>query len=92
MKTFTAYVQQYMMPDGRRVEQSTELPASCNADYYRMCYAGYNLAAEMLSTGQVSLTIENSEKDLDIEIVANGPGVQEAYVKMLARNFGKVKP
>ena len=87
MKTFPVRVVQYMMPDGRKVEQTTDIPVDFIESYADMTERGLRFGAEMLPTGQVSLTVENPTMgtDLDIEIVHNGPEVQIAIVSMLAR-------
>jgi hypothetical protein len=46
---------------------------------------GYHLTAEVLATGMVSCTIEGDDEDVDIEVVSNGPEVQDALARMLAR-------
>lgn len=45
--------------------------------------------AEMLRTGEVSLTISDpkEEMDVDIEVMPNGPDVQRGMVAMLGRRL-----
>ena len=41
------------------------------------------LAAEVLQTQEVSITIEDDEQDFDIRVVKNGPEVNAAVREML---------
>ena len=79
-------VTQYLMPNGRQSQSMTDVPDACAADYERMKSYGMNLAAEVLGTGLVSLTIEDREREADFacELVCNGPDVQDAYARILA--------
>lgn len=88
MTTFTADVRQYLMPDGRLREVTTELPATLREAYMAMQQSGCRLEAEVLTTGEVSVTIfdPKEEVDVDIEVVPNGPRVQTAIAAMLNRN------
>lgn len=85
LNDFAVEVTQYMTPNGRPVLQSTKLPIDSLAAYKDMKKSGCCFEAEMLRTRQVSLTISNGEEDVDIEIAANGPGIQQAMVAMLNR-------
>ena len=83
--TFEAQVVQFMRPSGRQNPTSTMLSDEVLPIYREMQAAGCRFEAEVLRTGQVSVTISDDEADRDIEIVANGPGVQDAMEKMLKR-------
>ncbi len=87
----TVEVMQYKMPDGRQVPTSTNLPDEYRDKYIVMLSKGWRFAAEVLSDGQVSLTIENPREEVDenIRIVENGPNVQVAMIEMLNES---VKP
>jgi len=84
---YTADVIQYKMPDGRKVPTSTKLPMDSREAYLDMQKHGCNFAAEMLMTGEISVTIEDpkNEVDVDIEVIPNGPDVQKGMVAMLNR-------
>jgi len=84
-KTFEADVLQYMMPDGRQVHMKTPLPVECLEAYEAMEAANCRLEAEVLSTGEVSVTISDSEYDRDCRVVKNGPDVKTALAAMLNR-------
>lgn len=77
---------QYLLPDGRK--KSTFIGVHMDvADRARSIAAkGLAFECELLTTGQVSLTITDPEKgDLDIRVVPNGPGVREAVEEMVRR-------
>lgn len=82
--TFT----QYLRPDGRRQPVSILMPhdVADKADQLRARHLV--LECEVLRTGEVSLTIADQEKerDVDIRVVPNGPGVPEAVMD-LVRTF-----
>ncbi len=77
-------VTQYKRPNGRPVNQETDLPDTCAADYKDMIAAGWRFAAEVVPGG-VSLTIENNEMDCACELAKNGPEVQRTMAAMLSR-------
>ena len=87
MKTTTVEVTQYLLPDGRQKRFTTELPADSEAAYGDMLARGCRLEAEVMLTGEVSLAVVNpsEQRDVDNEVVFNGPAVQVALVAMLAR-------
>ena len=76
---------QYMRPNGRTVETSTELPDTMRPFYETMLRRGWHFSAEVLTTGHISLTIEDRVKELDVagRIVVNGPAVQCALEELL---------
>jgi len=86
-ETFTADIIQFMRPDGRQVERTVELPKQFEPNYLNMINSGCRFESEVLSTGEVSLTLANTaeEEDVDIEVVENGPEVPLALVGMLKR-------
>ena len=89
--TFTANVTQYMRPSGAAKAVTTELPLDCQDAYNAMQIAGCRFEAEVLGTGEVSITISNDGCDLDIEVSENGPAVQAGMVAMLGRRLWERK-
>lgn len=78
---------QYMLPNGRKVETSIEVDRDVADKAHSLIIEGLRFECEVLTTGDVSLTITDPEVgDLDIRIVSNGPGVREA-VEELVREF-----
>jgi hypothetical protein len=76
---------QYLRPDGRQVIRSAEAPDELLEKYKAIHDAGCVLAAEVLTTGHVSLTVEAPDDagDFMIEVVPNGPEVPKAWERML---------
>ncbi len=88
MTTQAAYeveVIQYLRPDGRNKKVTTELPIETESLYQDMLSTNCRFESEVLMTGEISVSISNEEGDLDIEIITNGPEVQESMVTMLKR-------
>jgi hypothetical protein len=86
----TVEVIQFMLPNGRQVRQTTQVPDDCAPGYEAMRAAGLRLTAEMLTTGEVSLCIEHpGEGDYAIDVVSNGPAVQDSIARMLREFDGK---
>lgn len=80
---------QYLRPNGRRAAVSIEVAPDVATKAHSIIARGLSFECEVLSTGQVSLTITDPEEgDLDIRVVTNGPGVREA-VEDLVRRFGE---
>ena len=80
----TVEVVQYMRPDGRAVVMHTDIRDAFEAPYRTIRRRGWRLAAEHLSDGAISLTVEDDEQDFAHEIVANGPEVQAAIERLIA--------
>src|SRR5260221_6538289 len=87
---FSAEITQYLMPNGKRIKSQTDLPISIKDDYDDMIKHGCRLEAEVLSTGNVSVTISDGEEDLEIEIIENGPEVRKAIIDMIRRKPWKL--
>lgn len=86
---FEVDVIQYLMPNGRRRHCKTDLPVDVKPAYEDMQQHNCRFESEMLTTGEVSLTIydPDSESDIDIEVVKNGPDIQTAMARMLKRGL-----
>lgn len=82
---------QYMRPDGHQ----KLIYITIDEDYDRRANVilneGFVFEIEVLTTGEVSMTISNDEADLFIEICENGPAVVE-HVKKLIDNFYSSNP
>lgn len=78
-------VMQFVLPNGRQVPVTIELPGDLTGQYATMKSCGARLTAEVLTTGEVSLCIEHPEYgDFDARVVPTGPDVPAALVQMLA--------
>ena len=85
--TTTVEVIQYLRSNGRKVNQTTVLDGDLQSDYEDMKKHDCHFEAEVLRTGEVSLTIwdQKKEKDIDIILAVNSVDVQEALKNMLKK-------
>ena len=85
--TTTVEVVQYLRSNGRKVLQTTELEGNLQSDYEDMQNHNCHFEAEVLKTGEVSLTIWNEvkEKDIDMILAMNSVDVQKALTDMLQK-------
>ena len=80
---------QYMRPDGRAVPVSINVSPDVATKARAIIARGLVFECEVLSTGQVSMTITDpKEGDLDIRVRVNGPGIREAVEDLVLR-FGE---
>ena len=77
---------QFMRPDGRRVETGIDRPQEIATRAQKIIAAGYRFEAEVLTTGEVSLTITNDEEDHAFEVIPNGEAVPDAVDRLIS-NF-----
>lgn len=78
---------QYLMPDGRIRQIAIDRPKDICDKALDIIKAGYRFEAEMLRTGEISLTIFciADEEDVDIEVIPNGPEVPLAVDRLITR-------
>jgi len=96
MITFT----QYLLPDGQKQEVTVERPPEIEALAKRFVDAGGRYEAEILTTGQVSLTavysVDGEPQDVIIKIGANGHGLLDMTDDLIRRSVdyldGNVDP
>ena len=76
---------QYLKPDGRKRPILIERPDDIVEKSEAITDEGYRFETEILTTGEVSVTIfdPTEEVDVAIEICRNGPGVGEAVDRMI---------
>lgn len=74
---------QYLSPDGRQKRVQIDRPEAVARKARAIWEAGYALEVEVLSTGEVSLSIGNGEEDRAIELCANGPEVPLAVDRLI---------
>jgi hypothetical protein len=79
---------QHLLPHGRTKPTSIAVAADVADKADAILARGLAFECEILSTGEVSLTVTDPEEgdDLAIEVLRNGPGVREA-VERLIREF-----
>lgn len=83
LNTFEIELTQFHLPNGRQEKIQTDISKDFEDAYNFMLSQNCKLEAEVLRTGEVSITITNSDEDLMIEVVPNGPEVQTAIKKLL---------
>lgn len=75
---------QFIPPHGKRRPTSIEVAPDVHERAMSLIANGLLFECEVLSTGQVSVTITDEEDgDLDIRVIPNGPGVREAVEEMV---------
>lgn len=76
---------QYLLPDGRKKSVSIERPDEIETRARRLIDAGYRFECEVLTTGDISLTVVDpyDEGDIAIEVVSNGPEVPVAVDRLV---------
>ena len=85
-------VMQYLKPDGRQTPATVELPDAHKKAYQRMIDSGCRFEAEVLTTGEVSMTVSDGEEDIDINVSENGPLVLVGMSEMLERELWLTAP
>ncbi len=83
----------YCSPHGVQKMILIERPDDITEMARELVAVGVRLEAEVLSTGEASLTAERDDEDnevdvLAIEVVPNGPGVKDAVDRLIRRAAG----
>jgi|SRR3989304_1089239 len=76
---------QYMLPNGRREAVTIDRPEYIANKALRIIDAGYSFECEVLTTGEVSVTITGKNCDVEIEVCENGPPLMGAIDRMIER-------
>lgn len=77
---------QFVPPHGKRRQTSIEVADDVHEKAMALIADGLTFECEVLSTGDVSMTITDPENgDLDIRIRPNGPGIREAVEDMVRK-------
>lgn len=76
---------QFVLPDGREREQCVRRPEPIARKAYALIARGYRFEAEILTTGDVHLTLSDPVESLDLasEIAPNGPEVHAAFDRLV---------
>ena len=76
---------QYLRPDGRKRPTSIDRPDDIATKAIRIIAAGYRFEIEELTTGDVSMTIFDPDKGIDvaIEVCPNGLAVTASVDKLI---------
>lgn len=78
---------QYMLPNGRKSQVTIERSAEIEAKAQKIIEAGYDFECEMLRTGEIHLDCCNTERQIAVEVVPNGPEVVAAVDRIVERAF-----
>jgi hypothetical protein len=81
---------QYMRPDGRRRNIWAPCPEGLEAKASAIMDNDWRFEAEVLTTGDVSLTVSDGSEDVAIEIAPNGPEVPRALARLIETAFTKL--
>ncbi len=76
---------QYMLPDGRTKQIHIDRPSDIEEKARAITNAGFHFECEFLTTGEISFTIADREKqdDVALEFSENGPEVLDAVDKLI---------
>lgn len=74
---------QYLRPNGKMVDVFIDRPRDIELKAQEIIAKGFRFECEELTTGHVSLTISDDEKDHAIKICMNGPLVPETVDKLI---------
>lgn len=79
---------QYVLPNGNPREVMIDRPNDVAAKAAEIIARGHRFECEVLTTGEISLTLHDPKKgeDIDIEVVPNGPEVPKAVDRLVLRN------
>jgi hypothetical protein len=75
---------QYLRPDGRQIDTEIERPEEIEIQAHALISFGCHFDAEVLRTGEVSLTCERNGDVLAIRVCENGPPVLTAVDEVVA--------
>lgn len=78
-------VTEYVRPNGRRTHHQIGIDDKYQRDYDSMNDAGCCLEAEVLRTGQISLTVTSEDADVDILIFDEHKRLVEKIGEILSR-------
>lgn len=86
---------QYLRPDGRKKEITIDRPKEIYDKAIALEDGHCALEAEVLTTGQVSFTVEREDQDGEIEslaheICANGPGIEAVVDRLINKAHGRM--
>ena len=85
--TFT----QFMRPNGRRVETSIDRPEEIEQMADALKAKGLRFEVEVLTTGHVSMAIEDKEETIAMRVVPNGPETLKAVDELVIEASKRLK-
>lgn len=80
---------QYFLPHGRKALMFFGVSDELGVQAQAIIDRGWRFEAEMLTTGEVSLTVSDPIEEIDvaIEVVPNGPEVVDAVTRLIRSNI-----
>lgn len=83
----------YHLPNGRRSRTSIDRPHTVERWAEAVTDAGWRFEVEVLTTGEVSLTVHDpdTEEDVAIEVVPNGEGVGAAVDRLVSSAYAMIR-
>ena len=81
---------QYLRPNGRAVDIYFQVPDHVFLKAEQLIADGFKFEAEVLTTGEVSLTVSDGEKDIAIELCPNDGSGIEKHVEALVDESCKI--
>ena len=82
---------QFLRPAGRVRQTGIDMPENIEHMAHQLIDLGYRFEAEILTTGEVSLTCENGDELLSIQLCANGPPVLSAVENLVIEAIRKAE-
>ena len=77
----------YHLPDGRHEPTSINMPADLENKAQKLIKSGCHFDIEILHTGIVSMTCEDAEDVVSIELSENGPPIISAVTRLVERAY-----
>ena len=74
---------QYLKPNGKKVSVVIDMDEDTEAQAKILLDNGYHFAVEILNNGIVSITCENDEDVISIELCENGPKIPDIVRKLI---------
>jgi len=74
---------QYLRPDGRKRPMEVDRPSAVEAVAWNIIALGGRFEIEVLTTGEISMTVAFEEEDIAIEVCENGPPIMKAVDRLV---------
>lgn len=81
----------YFPPNGKKRIESLEVSNETKAAYDSVVSAGYHFEAELLTTGEVSLTCGDDDGDYVFNIVKAGDSVKQGSIDVITEAYERLK-
>lgn len=91
MRDFIPFTQ-YLRPDGRRISVAAPVPNGYAAGVEAVLDHGWEFECEVLTTGQVSLTVSDGEEDVAGPFISgnNEAGVEHSLRQLITQAVSRV--